>query len=57
MESQTLYKFVQIKGGKKTEKFRTPDIKRALRFHKWYVARHREGLLMEIQASSPVGRG
>lgn len=49
MESQTLYKFVEIKGGKRTEKFRTPDIKRALRFHKWYTNRYKEGLLMEIQ--------
>lgn len=48
METQTLYKFVEIKGGKRTEKFRTPDIKRALKFHKWYVNRYKEGLLFEV---------
>ena len=45
---ETLYKMVQIKGGKRIEKFKTTDIKRALRFHKWYVAKFHEGLLMEI---------
>ncbi len=45
---ETLYKMVQIKGGKRIDKFRTTDIKRALRFHRWYVKRYREGLLMEI---------
>ena len=47
-EIETLYKMVQIKGGKRIDKFRTTDIKRALKFHKWYVKRYREGLLMEI---------
>lgn len=47
-EVETLYKMVQIKGGKRIEKFKTPDIKRALRFHKWYVKKFKEGLLMEI---------
>lgn len=47
-EIEALYKMVQIKGGKRIEKFKTPDIKRALRFHKWYVNKYREGLLMEI---------
>lgn len=47
-EIEALYKMIQIKGGKRVEKFKTTDIKRALRFHKWYVARYREGLLMEI---------
>lgn len=47
-EIEALYKMIQIKGGKRVEKFKTIDIKRALRFHKWYVARYREGLLMEI---------
>jgi len=42
------YRFVEIRGGKRTEKFITPDIKRALKFHKWYVARYKEGLLLEI---------
>ncbi len=45
---KTLYKFVEIKSGKRIEKFKTFDIKRALRFHKWYVARYKQGLLMEI---------
>ena len=47
-EIEALYKMIQIKGGKRVEKFKTTEIKRALRFHKWYVARYREGLLMEI---------
>ena len=45
---ETLYKLIQIKGGKREEKFKTTDIKRALNFHKWYVARYKEGLLLEI---------
>ena len=40
-EIETLYKMVQIKGGKRIDKFRTTDIKRALKFHKWYVKRYR----------------
>lgn len=43
-----IFKMYQIKGGQRIEKFTTPDIKRALNFHKWYVARYGEGLLMEI---------
>ena len=45
---EALYKMMQIKGGKKFEKFKTTDIKRALKFHKWYAARYKEGLYMEI---------
>ena len=45
---ETLYRMVQIKGGKRVNKFQTTDINRALKFHKWYVKRYREGLLMEI---------
>ena len=45
---ETLYRMVQIKGGKRVNKFQTTDIKRALKFHKWYVKRYSEGLLMEI---------
>ena len=45
---ETLYKMVQIKGGKRIDKFKTTDIKQALRFHKWYIKNYREGLLMEI---------
>jgi len=47
-ETTALYKMIQIKGGKRIEKFKTTDIKQALRFHRWYVRRYREGLLMEI---------
>ncbi len=47
-EIRALYKLVEIKSGKRIEKFKTLDIKRALRFHKWYIARYRQGLLMEI---------
>ena len=47
-EIRTLYKLVEIKGGKKTVKFRTTDIERALKFHKLYVNRYKQGLLMEI---------
>lgn len=43
-----LYKMVEVKGGKRIEKFKTTDIKQALRFHKWYVAKYKQGLLMEI---------
>ena len=43
-----IYKMVQIKGGQRIEKFKTSDIERALNFHKWYVARYQEGLLLEI---------
>ena len=53
-EVNTLYKLIEIKGGKRIEKFKTPDIKRALRFHKWYVARYRQGLLMEILPGKKV---
>lgn len=45
---EVLYKMVQIKGGQRIEKFKTTDIKRALKFHKWYVAKYKQGLLMEI---------
>lgn len=47
-EIETLYKMVQIKGGQRIEKFKTTDIKRVLRFHKWYVKKYHEGLLLEI---------
>jgi len=51
---EALYKMVQIKGGKRIEKFQTTDINRALKFHKWYVARYREGLYMEILPKKKV---
>ena len=45
---EALYKMIEVKGGKRTEKFKTTDLQRALKFHKWYVARYKQGLLMEI---------
>lgn len=48
MEVNALYRLVQIKGGKRTEMFSTTDINEALNFHKKYVEKFREGLLMEI---------
>ncbi len=47
-EIEALYKMVRIKGSNREEKFQTTDIKRALRFLKWYAARYKEGLLLEI---------
>ena len=51
---EALYKMFQIKGGKRIEKFQTTDMKRALNFHKWYVNRYKEGLLMEILTQKKV---
>lgn len=51
---EALYKMFQIKGGKRIEKFQTTDMKRALNFHKWYVNRYNEGLLMEILPQKKV---
>ncbi len=51
---EALYKMVQIKGGKRIEKFQTTDINRALRFHRWYVKRYKEGLLTEILPKKKV---
>ena len=45
---EALYKMIEVKGGKRIEKFKTTDLKRALKFHKWYVSRYKQGLLMEI---------
>ena len=45
---ETLYKMLQIKGGKRIEKFKSTDINRILKFHNWYVAKFNEGLLLEI---------
>ena len=44
----------RIKGSKKEEKFQTTDINRAIKFHKWYVARYKEGLYMEILPEKTV---
>ena len=45
---EALYKLFQIKGGKKEEKFRSTDIKKAIAFQKNYAARYQAGLYMEI---------
>ena len=45
---EAINKMVQIKVGKRIEKFNTPSIRRALRFAKWHAKRYKEGLLMEI---------
>ena len=47
-EIEALYKMVEIQGGKCIEKFSTTDIKRAIKFHKWYVSRYKRGLYTEI---------
>lgn len=54
MKDQTIYKFVEIRGGKRTEKFVTPDIKRALRFHKWYTTKYKQGLLLEFEGNRNI---
>ena len=51
---EALYKMIQIVGGKRIEKFQTTDINRALKFHKWYVARYKTGLYMEILPQKKV---
>ena len=45
---EALYKMIEVKGGKRIEKFKTTDLNCALKFHKWYVNRYKQGLLMEI---------
>ena len=45
---EALYKMIEVKGGKRIEKFKTTNLNRALKFHKWYVSRYKQGLLMEI---------
>jgi hypothetical protein len=49
-----LYKLIQIKGGKRIEQFQTTEIRRALKFHKYYVSKYREGLYMEILPKKKV---
>ena len=51
---EALYKLYKIKGGKKEEKFQTTDILRAIKYHKWYIARYKEGLYMEILPEKKV---
>ena len=53
-QTEALYRMVQIKGGKRIDKFETTDINRALKYHKWYVARYHEGLMMEILPKKKV---
>ena len=48
------YKLVQIKGGKRTEKFCSFDINETLKYLKWHAAKYKEGLLMEI---NPIKNG
>ena len=45
---EALYKLIQIKGGKREEKYKSTDINDAIKYHKWYVKRYKEGLLLEI---------
>lgn len=45
---ETLYKMVQIKSGKRLEKFQSTNLEQTLKFHKWYTKRYKEGLLLEI---------
>ena len=51
---EALYKLVQIKGGKRVEKFQSTDINEALKYQKWHAKRYREGLLMEIYPQKKV---
>ena len=37
---EALYKLIQIKGGKRADKFQTTEIARALEFHRYYVAKY-----------------
>ena len=45
---EALYKLIQKKGGMRVEKFKSTDIKEALKYQKYHAKRFREGLLMEI---------
>ena len=51
---EALYRLIQIKGGKRVEKFKTTDINEAIKYQKWYAKRYREGLLMEICTQKKV---
>ena len=53
-EINALYRLVQIKGGKRINLFSTTDINEALNFHKKYVAKYKEGLLMEIMPEKKI---
>lgn len=45
---EAIYKMVQMKCGKKIEKFSSNDINKALNYLKWHVKKYKEGLLLEI---------
>ena len=51
---EALYRMVEIRGGKKEVMFQSTDITSALKYHKWYVARYKKGLLMEILPEKKV---
>jgi len=51
---EALYRLVEIKAGKRVEKFKSTDIKKALDFHKCYIARYKVGLLLEILPKKKV---
>ena len=52
---EALYKLVEIKGGKRIDKFQSEDINQVLKYHKWHVKRYREGLLLEILPQKTKG--
>ncbi len=45
---QALYRLIEVKGGKRVEKFSSTDINEVINFHKEFVKKYRQGLLMEI---------
>ena len=51
---EALYKMVQIKGGKRIEKFQTTNINEAIKYQRWHSKRYREGLLMEIYPKKKI---
>jgi len=53
-QTEALYKMIQIKGGKRIEKFSSTDINEILKFQKWFAKRYREGLLMEIYPQKKI---
>ena len=51
---EALYKLIQIKSGKRTEKFQSTDINKTIKYQKWYAKRYKEGLLLEICTQKKV---
>ena len=47
-EKEKIYKLVQIQCGKRIDKFSTFDINEAIKYHKWFTARYKIGLMLEI---------